>query len=558
MQNNEINDGFIDRDLRDSQYIAKKSKQMLEKIVRTVNTTTGKITDRLRSDWQLINVMKELNFDKYERAELIETIEGKNGNPEKRIKDWTKRNDHRHHAMDALTVAFTSHSHVQYLNNLNARKDKKNKKYHSVYGIENKYLHRNKNNKLVFNSPMPLNIFRSEAKRQLENILISFKAKNKVITPNKNKVKGAKKTQIALTPRGKLHEETIYGKIKWSRIKLRHEISKSEIDKIKDKKLKAFIKGEIKKYGGIKNAFSKNNLKNIIYNNKLISELTIEIPIYTKRIEIDKFFTDSKTTTSAKEKVLQNIFDLKIREIMQKRVEEYNNDFKKAFSNIEQNPVWLVEPTVENENIKLLKPHERGIRIKRVTIKAVSNAIPLHHKKDHKGNYIFDKKNEKIPVDFVSSGNNHHVAIYRDSKGKLQESVVSFIDVVNRKKSGYPIVYKEYNKEKGWEFLFTMKKNEYFVFPNEKTGFNPNKIDLLNPENAKLISANLYRVQKLSKKNYVFNSHLETVAVSNELLKTKKQLSGVTYYFIQTPAKLEGVVKVRINHIGKIVYVGEY
>jgi CRISPR-associated endonuclease Csn1 len=37
-----------------------------------------------------------------------------------------------------------------------------------------------------------------------------------------------------------------------------------------------------------------------------------------------------------------------------------------------------------------------------------------------------------IGVDFVSTGNNHHVAIYRDNKGNLQEEVVSFYDAVVR------------------------------------------------------------------------------------------------------------------------------
>ncbi|MCD6332582.1 MAG: type II CRISPR RNA-guided endonuclease Cas9, partial [Bacteroidales bacterium] len=132
MKESEIPDDFIERDLRDSQYIAKKAKQMLEEVVRQVSTTTGKITDRLRQDWQLIDVMKELNLPKYRKLGLTEIIEGKNGKTEERIKDWTKRNDHRHHAMDALTVAFTKRSYVQYLNNLNARSDKSS----SIYGIE--------------------------------------------------------------------------------------------------------------------------------------------------------------------------------------------------------------------------------------------------------------------------------------------------------------------------------------------------------------------------------------------------------------------------------------
>ena len=35
------------------------------------------------------------------------------------IKNWSKRYDHRHHAIDALVVALTEQSHIQRLNNLN-------------------------------------------------------------------------------------------------------------------------------------------------------------------------------------------------------------------------------------------------------------------------------------------------------------------------------------------------------------------------------------------------------------------------------------------------------
>jgi CRISPR-associated endonuclease Csn1 len=71
MKDSEIPDGFIDRDLRNSQYIAKKAKEMLEDVCRTVNTTTGSVTDRLRDDWQLVNVLQELNWDKYHRSCLF-------------------------------------------------------------------------------------------------------------------------------------------------------------------------------------------------------------------------------------------------------------------------------------------------------------------------------------------------------------------------------------------------------------------------------------------------------------------------------------------------------
>jgi CRISPR-associated endonuclease Csn1 len=142
----DIPDNFINRDLGDTRYITKKSKEILEELVRNVYTTTGIITDRLRNDWGLVDVLKELNLPKYQTLGLTEEIENRNGHTKVQIKDWTKRNDHRHHAMDAITVAFTKPSYIKYLNNLNARSDKAG----SIYGIEQKELYRDNKNKLKF------------------------------------------------------------------------------------------------------------------------------------------------------------------------------------------------------------------------------------------------------------------------------------------------------------------------------------------------------------------------------------------------------------------------
>ncbi|MBO6211725.1 type II CRISPR RNA-guided endonuclease Cas9, partial [Algoriella sp.] len=202
MRGVDIGEGFIERDLRETQYIAKKAKEMLFEITRTVVSTSGQITDRLRDDWGLINVMKELNLPKYQEVGLTEFIEMKDGQKKEVIIDWTKRNDHRHHAMDALTVAFTKHNHIQYLNHLNARKDVNNKLNTNILTIEDNETHRVKdhlgNSKRIFNEPIPN--FRHLAKEHLEAVLISHKAKNKVVTKNKNKIDGSKKTQNTLTP----------------------------------------------------------------------------------------------------------------------------------------------------------------------------------------------------------------------------------------------------------------------------------------------------------------------------------------------------------------------
>ncbi|CEN46296.1 hypothetical protein CCAN2_1700005 [Capnocytophaga canimorsus] len=48
----EIGDGFVERDLRETQYIA-KSQRILLQITPNVLSTSGGITDRLREDWDL-------------------------------------------------------------------------------------------------------------------------------------------------------------------------------------------------------------------------------------------------------------------------------------------------------------------------------------------------------------------------------------------------------------------------------------------------------------------------------------------------------------------------
>jgi CRISPR-associated endonuclease Csn1 len=526
----EIPEGFIERDLRNSQYIAKKATQMLSEVVRDVNTTSGSITDRLRSDWQLINTMKELNLPKYEKLGLVKTIEGKNGQPEKQIINWTKRNDHRHHAMDALTVAFTKPAFIQYLNNLHTRVDKTS----SIYGIEQKNLHRDKNGKLVFNPPIPIKEFREDAKKHLESILISYKAKNKVVTRNKNKikVKGGLKEKIQLTPRGQMHKETIYGKIEQYATKEEKIGANFNLEKIKliakQEYREALLvrladfEGDPKKAFTGKNALSKKP----IYLN---SDKTETVPDKLKLVWLDPQYTIRKDISP--DLKIEKVIDTGVKNILRNRLKEYNNDAKKAFINLEENPIWLNK--------------EKGISIKRVTIKGVNNVEVLHYKKDHNGNLIYDNKGNKQAVDFVSTGNNHHVAIYRDQKGNLQEEVVSFYEAVHRVNEGLPII----NKNKvGLEFLFTMKQNEYFVFPSEN--FDPSEIDLLNPENASIISPQLFRVQKFTIKDYFFRHHLETsvdnIKETKHFAWKREGINGIT-----------GIIKVRINHLGQIVKVGE-
>lgn len=541
----DIKDGFIERDLRDTQYIARKAKSILEELVKDVVSTTGSITDRLRTDWQLVDVMQELNWEKYNELGLTEIIEDKDGRKIKKIKDWTKRNDHRHHAMDALTIAFTKRSFIQYLNNLNARSDKSG----SIYGIENKELYRNDKGKFLFKPPFDLNSFRAEAKKHLENTLISIKTKNKVATININQTN--KKTGInkkkQLTPRGQLHLETIYGSMLVPVIKeekVNGNCNENFIEKVTKPIYKELLKKRLIEFGNdAKKAFTgKNSLeKNPIY---LDSTKTKTFPDTVKTQTFETIYTIRKEIN--KDLNVSKVIDEKIKKILEKRLQDFDNDPKKAFSNIDENPIWLNE--------------KKGIAIRRVTISGISNAKALHHKRDKEGKLLLDKQGNKQAVDFVNTGNNHHVAIYKDANGNLQENVVTFFEATERVNQGLPIIDKNYKQNEGWQFLFTMKQNEYFVFPNEKTGFNPSEVDLLNPENYHLISPNLFRVQTMSKviygnniiRDYKFRHHIETK------VQDVKELKDIAFKQFKTLVFVNNIVKVRINHIGQIVSIGEY
>ena len=539
---------------------------MLFEIARSIVSTSGAITDRLREDWGLINVMKELNLPKYKALGLTEVQERKFGEKVEVISDWTKRNDHRHHAMDALTIAFTKHNHIQYLNYLNARKNENHKLHGNIIAIETKetemVVDETGNKKRKFKLPVPN--FRQVAKEHLENVLVSHKAKNKVVTKNKNKIKtkNGDMIKVELTPRGQLHKETVYGKYHYydsKEEKIGAKFDEEAILKVANPMYRKLLLQRLSENGNDpKKAFAGKNVlsKNPIYLDENKKEA---LPEKVKLVWLEEYYSIRKDVTpdNFKDlKTIEKILDVGVKKALKRRLNDFDGDPKKAFSDLGKNPIWLNE--------------EKGISIMRVTISGVKNAEPLHYKKDHHGNFILDDEGHKIPVDFVSTGNNHHVAIYKDENGDLFDYAVSFSDVVKRINFGLPIVPKNTNElwdevlklgidnqpfletlpRQGLNLNFSMKQNEYFVFPNEKTDFDPNKIDLLDQKNRKLISPNLFRVQKIAFKDYFFRHHLETNVENNSKTKNvtwrREGLSGIN-----------GMVKVRINHIGDIVKIGE-
>jgi len=440
--------------------------------------------------------------------------------------------------MDAITVAFTKPAFVQYLNNLSA----KSEQGIIIKNIKKKHTHRSQGERRKFNKPFE-NI-RTEAKKHLETIMVSHKTKNKVVTINKNKIKIKGKDNFIVkpefTPRGQLHKETIYGKNKIYLVKEEKINAKFNEEKIATVTKSIFKEALLKRLdlfdNDPKKAFSGKNT--LTKNPVLIAGSDEIVPEIVKTQVLQNQFTIRKEITP--DLKLDKVVDLGVKRILKNRLKEFNNNPKVAFANLDDNPIWMNK--------------EKGIKIKRVKITGVSNAEALHIARDLNGAVVLDDKANEIPVNYVSTGNNHHVAIYRDNEGNLHEEVVSFYEAVIRKNLNQPIIKIEHEKQ--WNFLFTMKQNEIFIFPNED--FNPLAIDLLDSSNKLLVADNMFRVQKISTKNYVFNHHTETAAANADTFKNKKELSGITYRSIRSERYLDNIVKVRLNHLGDIVHVGEY
>ena len=83
---------------------------------------------------------------------------------------------------------------------------------------------------------------------------------------------------------------------------------------------------------------------------------------------------------------------------------------------------------------------------------------------------------------------------------------------------------------------------------------------MLDPNNKKRISPNLFRVQTISVvkygnntvRDFKFRHHLETT------VSDKKELQGITYQQIKSLEPLRRIIKVRTNHLGDIIGIGEY
>lgn len=211
----EIPTDFIDRQLRESQYIARKSREILSSVCRNVTATSGSVTDFIRHTWGWDRVLHNLNLERYKLAGLTEIKEREhksNNWNEEVIKEWTKRLDHRHHAIDALVIACTKQGYIQRINNMSELKDvifapdeRQGKEYQERLTKLEKYI------------LLQPHFSTGEVEQAADSILVSFKAGKKAASLGKRYMhRGHKRILVqekVVIPRGALHEESVYGVI---------------------------------------------------------------------------------------------------------------------------------------------------------------------------------------------------------------------------------------------------------------------------------------------------------------------------------------------------------
>lgn len=495
---------FIERDLRLSQYISRKALEILKQVCYTVNSTTGSVTDFVRHVWGYDEVLHSLNFERYKNANLTELKEINHKGQtrtEERIIGWSKRLDHRHHAIDALVVAMTQQGFIQRLNNLNTERDamfqeveKQQDEWKHDYSLLQEWL-REKPHFSV-----------KEVSSSVDKILVSFKAGKRVASKGKRYVLKNGKRVVAqediIVPRGALNEESVYGKVHVMEFNKPLKYIFENSDLIVKPYIQKLVKQRIQEYqGDVKKAISslkkspimigKNKDVELQYATCFKEEVVIKYPL-----------------SSLKGKDVTSIVDKHIREIVEKRLKEHKGNEKTAFST----PLYSDKAnTILINSVRCLTGLDAIVPVK------------------------YNDKGEAIG--YAKPGNNHHIAIYRDGEGKLHEHLVTFWHAVERKKYNVPVIVKNtvemwndlsskdlpesflsHLPEYGWEFVESLQQNEMFVLGMNEDAYN----DAIRNNDYSAINKYLFRVQSVSESDYWFRYHIETI--NDKSLEAKEAL----------------------------------
>lgn len=213
-------DDFVSRQLNDTRYICRLAKDFLALLVghENVQLIKGEATAALRYKWGLNSLLGD------------DDNEGK------------YRDDHRHHAIDAIVIACISRGLFQKLSRLTAKGGSLSL--------------RNQISGEKISLPEPWQGFRNAVEQQIKSIIVSHAPTRKIS--------------------GALHEDTAYGLITHPKTKnrvfayrkpLNGDLTRGEIERIIDDKIRTLVQERVKQHNeNIKEALGNENNPILITN----------------------------------------------------------------------------------------------------------------------------------------------------------------------------------------------------------------------------------------------------------------------------------------------------
>ena len=253
----DIPSDFLERQLRLTQYISRQAMAILQQGIRRVSASEGGVTARLRSLWGYDDILHTLNLDRYDSMGETERVYREGETTEKlRITNWSKRMDHRHHAIDALVVASTRQGYIQRLNRVSSESERE-----AMSGeIEMQKVTKTDKLSLLerWLTQRPHLSVRAVSDKVAE-ILISYRPGKRVVTRGRNIYlrHGKKCVQSGLlVPRGPLSKETVYGQITVNgepQIVCKydlHSLKAKDVDYVVDLALRKRLKELLAQHGG--------------------------------------------------------------------------------------------------------------------------------------------------------------------------------------------------------------------------------------------------------------------------------------------------------------------
>lgn len=394
----EIPEKFVARQMNDSRYISRLMMRLLSNIVREKNASgeyevestsknlivcNGSTTTRLKKDWGINDVWNRIILPRFERMNALQgtdifTTKTANGHikPSMPLELDKKRIDHRHHAMDAIVIAFTTRNHVSLLSNENALDKNEQARYDLQMKLRKREKWQDVNGKehtKFTDFISPYEGFQQDVYNVLENIVVSFKQNLRVLNKSNNRtvrIVDGKKKMVAQDKgdnwaiRKSLHKATVFGEVNLRRKKFVNlTYALLHINDIVEKDLRVKLRellAEGKDEKQIKKYF--------------VSEPDVWADINLKKIEVYYFTKDTNDRFFAVRTALGEVFtadyirnkvtDEGIQKILLAHLERYNGDAKQAFSpdGIEQMnaDIQTLNNSIPHKPIKKVRVYEKA------------------------------------------------------------------------------------------------------------------------------------------------------------------------------------------------------